>query len=316
MTSLQFDDVDAELAASVRRYCLHHATDDTEQPLPAGWWTGLAELGVLGLATPDGGGSITSITAAMEELGRADAPGPLVATFIAGQLVDRATRQAIASGTALAAVGVAPLVPWLPHADVVVLLDGPSAHLARVLGDVERVQVLGGEPWGRATFERIGDLGPAAAAVAVGDVALGAYVTASGARLVEEAAAYATDRVQFGQPIGAFQAVSHPLADVFVRLAAARTLVRMAAHALDIGTADGTALAAAGRLSAAGAAMAAAFRAHQTYGAVGFTVEGPVGARSARIRQLTLAPPGDRHARDEVLTPHGLGPTSERSIAR
>ena len=86
MTSLQYDDVDAELAASIRRYCADHLAPDADQPMPTGWWAGLAELGVLGLATPEGGGSVTSVAAAMEELGRANAPGPLVGTFLATQL--------------------------------------------------------------------------------------------------------------------------------------------------------------------------------------------------------------------------------------
>ena len=189
---------------------------------------------------------------------------------------------------------------------MIVLVEGATAYRASVIGDVETVPTLAGEPWGRATFERVDELGPAALSVAVSDVAVGAYVAANGARLVEEAAAYAADRVQFRQPIGAFQAVAHPLADVSVRLAAARTLVRMAAHALDTASPEAIALAAAARLSASGAAMTAAFRVHQTYGAVGFTVEGPIGTRSARIRQVSLAAPGDEHARRAVLVPHGL----------
>ncbi len=306
MTSLQYDDVDGELATSIRRYCADHLAPVADEPMPTGWWAGLAELGVLGLATPEGGGTVTSVAAAMEELGRANAPGPLVGTFLATQLVDRATREQIASGAVIAAAGSPPLVAWLPVAGVIVLVDGATAYRASVIGDVETVPTLAGEPWGRATFERMAELGPAAPSVAVSDVAVGAYVAANGARLVEEAAAYAADRVQFRQPIGAFQAVAHPLADVSVRLAAARTLVRMAAHAVDTASPEAIALAAAARLSASGAAMTAAFRVHQTYGAVGFTVEGPIGTRSARIRQVSLAAPGDEHARRAVLVPHGL----------
>ena len=92
MTSLQYDDVDGELATSIRRYCADHLAPVADEPMPTGWWAGLAELGVLGLATPEGGGTVTSVAAAMEELGRANAPGPLVGTFLATQLVDRATR--------------------------------------------------------------------------------------------------------------------------------------------------------------------------------------------------------------------------------
>lgn len=44
-------------------------------------------------------------------------------------------------------------------------------------------------------------------------------------RQLEASVAYARDRKQFGQPIGKFQAVSHRLADMKVRLEAARLLV-------------------------------------------------------------------------------------------
>jgi alkylation response protein AidB-like acyl-CoA dehydrogenase len=44
-------------------------------------------------------------------------------------------------------------------------------------------------------------------------------------RQVEEAVAYANERTQFGQPIGHFQAVSHRIADMQVRVEAARMLL-------------------------------------------------------------------------------------------
>jgi alkylation response protein AidB-like acyl-CoA dehydrogenase len=44
-------------------------------------------------------------------------------------------------------------------------------------------------------------------------------------RQVEESVAYANERVQFGQPIGHFQAVSHRIADMQVRVEAARMLL-------------------------------------------------------------------------------------------
>ncbi len=189
MTSLLYDDVDAELAASVRRYCTDRLASRDDVELADGWWTGLGELGVLGLATPEGGGGVSSIAAAMEELGRANAPGPLAATFLATQLVDRPIRQRLTSGEQIVAVGSPPLLPWLPVAGVVIILDGGSCHLATVSGDIEAVDTLGGEPWGRGTFERVADLGPSDHAVAVADVATGAYLAANGARLLEDSGA-------------------------------------------------------------------------------------------------------------------------------
>jgi len=52
-------------------------------------------------------------------------------------------------------------------------------------------------------------------------------------RLLEKSIDYARTRTQFGQPIGKFQAISHRIADMKVRLEAARLLIRKAAWQLD-----------------------------------------------------------------------------------
>jgi alkylation response protein AidB-like acyl-CoA dehydrogenase len=52
-------------------------------------------------------------------------------------------------------------------------------------------------------------------------------------RLVEQSIAYARTRQQFGQPIGKFQAIQHKVADMKVRLEAARLLTYRAASMLD-----------------------------------------------------------------------------------
>jgi alkylation response protein AidB-like acyl-CoA dehydrogenase len=52
-------------------------------------------------------------------------------------------------------------------------------------------------------------------------------------RLLEQAVKYARTRRQFGQAIGKFQAISHKIADMKVRLEAARLLVLQAASRLD-----------------------------------------------------------------------------------
>jgi acyl-CoA dehydrogenase len=54
-------------------------------------------------------------------------------------------------------------------------------------------------------------------------------------RLVEEANAFAHERVQFGQPIASFQAIQHMLADALTELWAARLMTYRAAHEIDEG---------------------------------------------------------------------------------
>jgi len=95
-------------------------------------------------------------------------------------------------------------------------------------------------------------------------------------------------RVQFGRPVGAFQAVKHKLADTAIGLAFARPLLDAAALAL--GDGHGT----AGRdVSAAKVACAAAYRAAraalQVHGAIGYTAEHDLSLWLAKVRALVPA---------------------------
>jgi alkylation response protein AidB-like acyl-CoA dehydrogenase len=213
---------------------------------------------------------------------------------------------AIVSGARVATVTTSDLVPWLPIADTVIEIDGSRAHRARPAGDVIAVESLAGDPWGRAAIERVEDLGDATAALAIGDVAAAAYMVGEADHLLRGAASYVADRVQFRTPIGNFQAVAHPLADCFLRVTAARTLVRIAAYTIDTGGRSPLAAAATARRSATRAALDAAFQVHQAYGAMGFTVEGPIGNRSAKIRQTSLAGRGLGDGTDHILLGRGL----------
>jgi alkylation response protein AidB-like acyl-CoA dehydrogenase len=91
------------------------------------------------------------------------------------------------------------------------------------------------------------------------------------ARLTEMTVHYAQDRVQFGRPIGKFQAVQQNLAMLAGQAAAAVAGADLAAGAL----ADGIAVLpiAAGKARAGEAAGIGAGIAHQVYGAIGFTFE-------------------------------------------
>jgi alkylation response protein AidB-like acyl-CoA dehydrogenase len=60
------------------------------------------------------------------------------------------------------------------------------------------------------------------------------------ARQLERCIAYARERQQFGQPIGRFQAVSHKIVDMKVRLEIARLLLYRFARVMDLGKATAT----------------------------------------------------------------------------
>src|SRR6185312_9125830 len=64
-------------------------------------------------------------------------------------------------------------------------------------------------------------------------VALAAESVGVAQRAMEMAVEHARDRQQFGRPIGVFQAVSHPCAQMLLEVEGARSAVLFAAWALD-----------------------------------------------------------------------------------
>ena len=301
---LSYDDEQLALQDSIDGFCRRAGTGPlfaVDNPLPANFWSGLAELGVLFLGTEAGGGGALEIAAAMETLGRHGAPGPLVGTFAATALLADDEIERVGSGDALVSVGQNRLFPWAPVAAIFVEVDGDEAWLVEPRGAIDVHETTGNEPWGYINAKRIRSLGDARNAMARTQVAAAAYLVGAGQELIDLAAAYARDRIQFNKPIATFQAVSHPLAVASVRLNASRILARGAAQQLDSNEPGANVAAAIARLSAIGSAMAAAYQAHQLFGAMGFTVEGPVGHLSHRIRQIGLLPPQQSHSHELVL---------------
>jgi alkylation response protein AidB-like acyl-CoA dehydrogenase len=84
---------------------------------------------------------------------------------------------------------------------------------------------------------------------------------------------YAKLRQQFGQPIGAFQAIKHRCADMKLRVDVLASLVTMAALAAREGLADAPVQIAAARLLASRYALENAAAGIQIHGAMGFTAE-------------------------------------------
>ncbi len=104
---------------------------------------------------------------------------------------------------------------------------------------------------------------------------------------MEEAAAYAKSREQFGQPIANFQAISFMLADMATRIEAARLLTYQAAFLESEGLPYGKASAMA-KLYASEVAMEVTTNAVQIFGGYGYTRDYPVERfmRDAKITQI------------------------------
>jgi alkylation response protein AidB-like acyl-CoA dehydrogenase len=117
---------------------------------------------------------------------------------------------------------------------------------------------------GASIFER---LLPAAC------VALAAEMIGGADALLEMTAEYARTRMQFGKPIGSFQAVKHPLVNLLIGVEHGRSLVYAAAAALDAGQADGEILARMAKAHASDLYVQAGSRGVQFHGGFGFTID-------------------------------------------
>ncbi|MER6491421.1 acyl-CoA dehydrogenase family protein [Streptomyces griseorubiginosus] len=227
--------------------------DAVEAPgLDRGLWRELGAAGFFSLRVPEADGGVglglPEAVLVFEEAGRVLLPGPLVATHLAAGVVEGAADGEVV----VAGVDSGGLVEWLDAADVV----RGDASGAVPLTSVDPLTPL----------HRV----PGAGARAVDPVAVlltAAEQLGTATRACELAVQHARTREQFGQPIGAFQAVKHLCAGMLVRAETARAAVYAAAV-----TADPVDIAAA-RLLADEAAERGARDCLQVHGGMGFTWE-------------------------------------------
>jgi alkylation response protein AidB-like acyl-CoA dehydrogenase len=118
-------------------------------------------------------------------------------------------------------------------------------------------------------------------------VTLAAAATGLARAALEYATQYARDRVQFGKPIAEHQAVAFRLADMALRVDAARLLTWRAARLLDSGE-RATTEAAMAKLHASETAMWCTWAAVQTLGGWGYSREYPVEKwmRDAKLEEI------------------------------
>jgi alkylation response protein AidB-like acyl-CoA dehydrogenase len=193
------------------------------------WRTLCEQIGVAALVVPeehDGVGATLFETAVvLEELGRSLAPSPLLASTIAAAalLLHGSDEQRagllprIASGTVATAVLEPPLV-LEPAAEIVLIPRGDVLEISD-----ERTEA---RPALDPTL-RLGHLDtPAAPSEPLSDIAT-ALVTAlqlgCARRGLDMTVSFAQERVQFGRPIGSFQALKHRMADLLVLLEMSRS---------------------------------------------------------------------------------------------
>ncbi|MFD9790197.1 acyl-CoA dehydrogenase family protein [Streptomyces sp. NPDC059070] len=216
-------------------------------------WRALGAAGFFALRLPEEAGGVglglPEAVLVFEEAGRALLPGPLVATHLAAGYVGGA-----AEGETVVTAPDGGLVEWLAAADVV------------------RGEVTGAEPI--RSVDPLTPLHRVARGSADGGFEAALLTAAeqlgSAGRSTATAVQHARERIQFGRPIGAFQAVKHLCAGMLVRTEVARAAVYAAAV-----TGDPVEIAGA-KLLADEAAVECARDCLQVHGGMGFTWEAEV----------------------------------------
>ena len=177
-------------------------------------------------------------------------------------------------------------VPWFEK-QYQVTFDGFTVHEDDILGAEDGGLYL---LWDTLNTERL-----AGAASALG----------GGLRAVDLAVEYASDRNVFGQPIGAHQAIQHPIAESYAKLMAAREIMYKGAKKWDDGEECGLEANVA-KLLTSRAGTEAADRAIQTHGGNGFTHEYEVFDIWQNLRLTQTAPVSNEMVLN-FLAEHQLG---------
>jgi alkylation response protein AidB-like acyl-CoA dehydrogenase len=298
---------------------------ESDDPYDEGIWKEMCELGWPGIAIGEEFGGqglgVVELAILQEELGYACAPAPMIANAFAGAVIEAAGSDeqrrrwlpGIASGEERGAAELTndggAIVGAAAGASILVLAEGDGARLVEPAdAELERLDLIDTtRAYHRVTAEGGDSLpGDIAGAVGVGQVALAAELVGVAQRALDVGVDYAKEREQFGRPIGAYQAVSHRLADMLWDVEEARSLTYYAAWCADAEPESLPLAASMAKARASDAATSATHGAIQTLGGIGFTWEHDIHflLKRARVGSQMLGSP--RQHRERVADLVGL----------
>lgn len=254
------------LAESVRDYLAGtHGPEvlrrlDAESNRDPEIWRGLVEMGLTGLLVPEaqGGLGMGIVEGALiaVECGRAALAEPLADTaLIAAPWLARQRDE-----EALSVIAAGERVVPLAHAINPWVADGEGTPVTSI-DPLRNLIIRPDQPSDDPYLLDLGALMSAAQLIGLADA------------MLDQATQYAKIRHQFGQPIGAFQAIKHSLANCAVAIEFAKPVLWRAAQALEDDLASASVHVSHAKLAAGDAAISTAETAIQVHGAMGYTYE-------------------------------------------
>ncbi len=286
---------------------------------PQALWHSVTQAGLTSAAVPQAlggaGASLADAALIMRACGHHALALPLVETLIGNWLLAQAGCQAdtgvLALGPVLPAKPVQLVresarwtlsariacVPWAMDAQhFVTVAQLPDGAQAVILAPLEAAQVdtapnIAGEPRCQIEFDQLdltgrmfelpAGLDHAAALFRLGALARCQQMVGAMEWILEHSLVYARERVQFGKPIGGFQAIGHMAAVMATQVSAAQVAADAGMMAFGSEAADLSAGYAKARVGEAAGEVAAL--AHQLHGAMGYSHEYPLHWRTRRL---------------------------------
>ena len=271
-------------------------------------WKLLCEqVGAAALVVPEefggAGGELADAAVVLEELGKALVPTPLLGTtlaelaLLAADEPDTDVLVRLAEGTSIGAVVFDPqYVVNGDVADVVVSADGErlnrwTSFTAHPVDTMDLTRRLA-----RVEARDTADIGADPGLADLAAILLAAEQIGAAAKCLDLTVEYTKERVQFGRPIGSFQALKHRMADLYVAVQSARAVVNEA-----IAEPSATAAALA-RVAASEAFSAVAAEAVQMHGGIAITWEHDIQLyfKRAHASAQLLGPPREHLRRLEA----------------
>ena len=216
------------------------AAMESERGYDESLWRLLCEqVGAAALVIPEdlggAGGELADAAAVIAELGRALVPTPLLGTTLAelallapqdGVEPDTDTLEALAAGESIGTVVFDPGFV-VNGADADVVIAAADGRLTRWT-EPTVTPAVAMDPTRRLAALTATQTEPLRADPGLADMAallLAAEAVGAATRCLELTVEYAKERVQFGRPIGSFQALKHRMADMYVTVQTAAAVV-------------------------------------------------------------------------------------------